>query len=160
MTTTKESASPATPSTKPAPSPKPISSLGGAALRHLRGLGHALAPVVMVGKDGVTDAVVAATRAALLTHELIKVKILGEAPLDRRDAAALLAAGTDSALAQVLGRTLLLYKPHPKKPKIALPGKAARTPGASKARRAKRKARAHATASDRNERVDPRAARH
>jgi RNA-binding protein len=129
--------------------------LDGAALRHLRGLGHALAPVVMVGKEGVTDPVLAALRAALLTHELVKVKVLAEAPLDRHAVAALLAAGTDSALAQVLGRTLLLYKRNPKKPKIDLPGKPIRTPGAAKARRAKRKAKGRATkANDRNERPD------
>jgi RNA-binding protein len=142
MTTQKDSSPPpAAPTAKAAA--KTVAGLDAAALRYLRGLGHALAPVVMVGKDGVTDAVLAALRAALLTHELVKVKVLGE--IDRHDAAALLAAGTDSALAQVLGRTLLLYKRHPKKPKIALPGKPIRTPGAAKARRAKRKSKARAS---------------
>ena len=96
-------------------------ALTGSAARHLRALGHALAPVVSIGKDGVTEGVVDATKAALLTHELIKVKVQQEAPLERKDAASELAARTDSALAQVLGRTFLLYKRHPKKPKIVLP---------------------------------------
>jgi RNA-binding protein len=153
MTNIKDSASqktPATAATKAAPG----AALKGAALRHLRGLGHALDPVVMVGKEGVTEAVVAALRAALLTHELVKVKVLGEAPLDRRDAAALLAAGTESTLAQVLGRTVLLYKRHPKKPKIELPGARIRTPGVAKARRSKRKAKARAASGGASERTE------
>ena len=162
MTTPKDSNPPATtalPSSAAKPGKAP-GALDGAALRHLRGLGHALTPVVMVGKDGVTEAVLAALRAALLSHELVKVKVLSESPLDRHETAALLAAGTDAALAQVLGRTLLLYKRHPKKPKIELPGRPIRTPGAAKARRAKRKAKARATktraatANDRPDRHD------
>jgi RNA-binding protein len=96
-------------------------ALKGRAARHLRALGHALDPVISVGKDGVTDGVVAAAKAALLTHELIKVRVQQEAPLDRKEVAGELAARTESALAQVLGRTFLLYRRNPKKPKIVLP---------------------------------------
>ena len=45
----------------------------------------------------------------------------GEAPVDRKEAAEALAAATGAVLAQVLGRTFLLYKRHPKTPKIQLP---------------------------------------
>ncbi|MGH7298372.1 MAG: ribosome assembly RNA-binding protein YhbY [Polyangiaceae bacterium] len=95
--------------------------LGGKALRHLRGLGHALDPVIAVGKNGVTDSLVAQASSALAKHELIKVRVMQEAPVDRRDAAEDLAARTGAVLAQVLGRTFLLYKRHPKKPRIVLP---------------------------------------
>lgn len=95
--------------------------LPGASLRHLRALGHELEPVVMVGKEGITEGLVKATSAALLTHELIKVKVQSEAPVDRKDAASQLAEAADAVLAQVLGRTFLLYRRHPKKPKIRLP---------------------------------------
>jgi RNA-binding protein len=93
----------------------------GRGIRHLRALGHHLDPVVQVGKEGVTDAVVAATREQLLAHELIKVRIGTEAPVDRKEAASDLAARTGATLAQVLGRTLLLYKRHPRKARIELP---------------------------------------
>ncbi len=95
--------------------------LSGRATRHLRALGHALDPVVSIGKNGVTDALVAQTTSALRSHELVKVRVQGEAPVDRREAAEELARATRSALAQVIGRTFLLYKPHPEKPRIALP---------------------------------------
>jgi len=95
--------------------------LPGVALRHLRALGHDLEPVVMIGKEGITESLVKAASAALLTHELIKVKVQSEAPVDRKEAAASLAEAADAVLAQVLGRTFLLYRRHPKKPKIKLP---------------------------------------
>jgi RNA-binding protein len=95
--------------------------LSGKAARHLRGLGHHLTPVIQIGKDGITDGVVTATRAALLAHELVKVKLSQDAPIDRKLAGPELASRTGAALAQTLGRTLLLYKRHPNKPKIALP---------------------------------------
>lgn len=95
--------------------------LTGRSIRYLRGLGHHLDPIVQIGKEGITDAVVEATRTALLAHELIKVKVLQEAPIDRTEAGAALAERSGSTLAQTLGRTLLLYKRHPSKPKITLP---------------------------------------
>ena len=58
---------------------------------------------------------------ALTDHELIKIRILQECPIGRRDAADFLAIQTDSVVAQILGRTILLYRPHPEKPKIVLP---------------------------------------
>jgi RNA-binding protein len=105
------------------------------ALRKLRALGHALSPVVAIGKDGLTDAIVRATDAALTTHELIKVKLQREAPVDRHEAAIDLAARTKATLAQVIGRTLLLYRRHPKKPKIDLTEKIAKAKKPEKPRR-------------------------
>jgi RNA-binding protein len=99
-------------------------SLSGRAARHLRALGHALDPVVALGKNGITPALVKQTSAALLQHELVTVRIQPEAPLDRHEAADALADETSSAIAQVLGRTILLYKKHPKEPKIVLPASA------------------------------------
>jgi RNA-binding protein len=95
--------------------------LPGKSLRHLRGLGHALDPVIAIGKNGLTDTLAKETERALEKHELIKVKVMQEAPVDRHEAAEELAAKTGAVLAQVLGRTFLLYKRHPKKPKIVLP---------------------------------------
>ncbi len=103
------------------PSPKAPGALRGVAIQHLRGLGHHTEPVVLIGKDGLGESIVVATKAALLRHELIKVKILKEAPVDRHEAAATLASESGSELVQVLGRTFLLYKRHPTKPRISLP---------------------------------------
>jgi RNA-binding protein len=95
--------------------------LTGAAARKLRALAHPLKPVVHVGKHGVTDELVKQVEAALLAHELIKVKVLSESPASRHDAGVEIAGRTRAELAQVLGGMLILYKPHPKKPKIPVP---------------------------------------
>jgi len=96
-------------------------TLTGKATRYLRGLGHHLDPIVQIGKEGITEGVVTATRAALLAHELVKLKVSPDAPIDRKDAGADLAAKVGALLAQTLGRTLLLYKRHPHEPRIVLP---------------------------------------
>ena len=83
--------------------------LTGKQRRHLRGLGHHLEPVVIVGQSGVTEGVIAAVEQALHDHELIKVKI-NEGPETRQEAAARMAEGTGSELVQLLGRTALLFK--------------------------------------------------
>ena len=63
------------------------------------------------------------------------MKVQSEAPVDCHEAAVDLAARTKSALAQVIGRTLLLYRRHPKKPKIDLTAKPEKAKKPVKARR-------------------------
>jgi RNA-binding protein len=92
-------------------------SLTGKQRRALRALGHHLSAVVQVGHQGVTDGVIAALDDALYTHELIKVK-LGEGVDDRHDIAKELSERTQSELAQVLGRTVLLFKKREEKSKF------------------------------------------
>ncbi|MDR0965801.1 MAG: ribosome assembly RNA-binding protein YhbY [Myxococcales bacterium] len=98
-------------------------ALSGKARRFLRGLGHHLDPVLQVGKDGLTEAFIAAVEQALLDHELIKLKIGENAPMERRELADAVAQTTRAELVQVLGRTSLLYRPNPDAPMIKLPDK-------------------------------------
>jgi RNA-binding protein len=95
--------------------------LSGKQRRHLRGLGHDLKPVVQVGKAGIDDGLVAAVDQALDDHELVKIKVSEAAKMDRHDAAEAIAHKTHSEVAQVLGKTVLLYRPHPEEPAIVLP---------------------------------------
>ncbi|MGE0787319.1 MAG: ribosome assembly RNA-binding protein YhbY [Sandaracinaceae bacterium] len=95
--------------------------LSGPARRHLRALAHHLDPVVHVGKNGVNEAVSRATQAALLDHELVKVRLPQGEREERRALADALAGATGAAEVQLLGRVLLLYRRHPQKPKIKLP---------------------------------------
>jgi len=94
--------------------------LSGKQNRYLRGLGHHLKPIVFVGKEEVNEAVISATDEALAVHELIKVKLQDGCLTDRKDVAAELAAATGAAVAQVLGKSILLYRPAIE-PKISLP---------------------------------------
>jgi RNA-binding protein len=97
--------------------------------RALRAHGHAMSPIVQVGKAGVTEGLVKQVNQALADHELIKVKVLGECPLDRHEVGELLDREPGVHLVQVVGRVLLLYKRHPQKPRYE--GKRAKT-GAAK----------------------------
>lgn len=96
-------------------------ALTGKQRRHLRALAHPLRPLIQIGKDGVSDALVAATDQALLDHELIKVKVGENAGMERHEAAEALAARTRSEVAQVLGNTVVLYKRRAEDPAIELP---------------------------------------
>ncbi|WP_050436115.1 ribosome assembly RNA-binding protein YhbY [Chondromyces crocatus] len=97
-------------------------SLTGKQRRHLRALGHHLNPLVQLGKGGLTESVTSAVGEALEQHELIKIRIGTECPDDREDVAENLAGALKAEVAQTMGRTILLYRRHPKEPKITLPG--------------------------------------
>ena len=82
--------------------------------KRLRQIGHALNPVVMIGGQGLTEAVIEETNRALNDHELIKVKVGGE---DREQRAAIIseiAETTASEIVQTIGKIVLLYKKAPK----------------------------------------------
>jgi RNA-binding protein len=97
-----------------------VPELTGKDRRNLRALGHALSPVVQVGKAGLSQGVTDELQRALKSHELIKVRLLGECPLDRAEAGERIAAVTHSTLIQTLGGILLFYQPNLEKPKISL----------------------------------------
>jgi RNA-binding protein len=99
----------------------PQGPLTGRQRRHLRALGHHLTPVVQIGKQGLTEATLTAVSDALEQHELIKVRVGTECPEDRHDIAERMAPAVKGQVAQVLGRTVLIYRRHPKEPKIKLP---------------------------------------
>ena len=97
-----------------------MEKLTGKQVRHLRGLGHHLKPIVLIGKEEVTEATIAATEEALTFHELIKVKLLDSCFSDRKNVANYLSTETKSQIAQILGKTILLYRKG-NDPKITLP---------------------------------------
>lgn len=96
--------------------------LTGKQRRFLRAQAHALKPRVWVGKQGMAPNLVAQVSASLAAHELIKVKLLESCPLDVGECADSLAAATGASIAQTIGRTVLLYRPHPEHPALHLPG--------------------------------------
>ena len=86
----------------------------------LKGLAHALSPVVRVGKAGVSDAVVEETKKSLAAHELIKIRIEVEDGKERRTLAAKLAAAADADVAGAVGKIAILYRARDEKPTIKL----------------------------------------
>ena len=95
--------------------------LTGKQRHHLRGLGHALNPIVQVGKGGLDEGLIKAVDQALADHELIKIRVGDTAELDRHEAAEEIAVQTRSEVAQVIGNVVLLYRAKPEDPAIQLP---------------------------------------
>lgn len=96
-------------------------SLSGKQRRFLRAEAHALEPVVSLGKEGITESLLGAVHEALLTHELIKVRVLESAPLERHEVAETLPGQVKAELVGLIGRVVTLYRRHPNKPKLVLP---------------------------------------
>ena len=95
-------------------------SLSSKQIRKLRSLGMTEDAVVMIGKEGVSPAVVASAREAIKKRELIKVRVLQNAPEEPADAITMLAERADANLVQVIGRNGLLFKRNFDKPRIEL----------------------------------------
>lgn len=96
-------------------------ALSNSQIRFLRGLSHALRPVVLVGAKGVTDAVVAELDGALSHHELVKVRIDASDRDARDEASAALASRVGAQRVQRIGHTLTLYRRNADEPRIELP---------------------------------------
>lgn len=94
--------------------------LTGKQKRYLRALGHKLKPVIQIGKKEIEEALINEANAALEHHELIKVKLLESCMLDKKEASEALAEACSAEVAQILGKTFLLYRPA-KTPVIVLP---------------------------------------
>ena len=86
-------------------------------IQALRGRGHHLKPVVLVGHEGLTEAVLDAADTALTTHELIKVKLLQNCAEDKDTDAAILSKKLKAVMVQRVGRTTLLWRKRPEKEK-------------------------------------------
>ena len=95
--------------------------LAGNQKRHLRALAHPLKPVVQIGHGGVSSGVIAEIDRALETHELIKIRVADECPIELGEAGEIIAAQTRSQVAQKIGKILVVYRKREKEPKITLP---------------------------------------
>ena len=76
---------------------------------------HHLSPVVMIGADGLTPAVLKETDAALNAHGLIKVRVLGDDRAAREAMYQQLADVLNAAPIQHIGKLLVLWRPQPEK---------------------------------------------
>lgn len=95
--------------------------LTGKQKRFLRAEAHHLTPIFQVGKGGVNEQMLRQIEDALEARELIKVRILDNCEEDKHDVAEALASGTNSELVQLIGLTVVLYKPSKKNKRIQLP---------------------------------------
>lgn len=91
----------------------PILELTSRERSELRSAAHPLRPVVLIGDNGLSEAVLKEIDLALTSHGLIKVRVSGE---DRGAREAMLATICDTlscAPVHHLGKTLILYRRQP-----------------------------------------------
>jgi putative YhbY family RNA-binding protein len=93
----------------------PAIQLTPAQRKEHRAQAHHLDPVVMVGADGLTPAVLKETDAALKAHGLIKVRVFGDERETREAVYAALCDQLDAAPIQHIGKLLVLWRPIPEK---------------------------------------------
>ena len=96
----------------------PAIHLTPAQRKEKRGDAHHLDPVVLIGDQGLTEAVRREVDLALKSHGLIKVRMFSDSRPDREAALAKLAETLDAAPVQHIGTLLVLWRPIPEKAKV------------------------------------------
>lgn len=84
--------------------------LSGKEKSKLRSMAQTRKAIVMIGKDGITENLLASLWNALDAHELVKVSCLKTMSMSVREAAIECASETNSEIVQILGHTFVLYR--------------------------------------------------
>ncbi|MBO4441024.1 YhbY family RNA-binding protein [bacterium] len=96
-------------------------TLTGKERKYLRGLGHALNPTVLIGKNGLTDTVLAQIDGELNAHELIKIKFIDYID-EKKEIADEIVSRLKCECCGSIGHTFLFFRQNedPEKRKITL----------------------------------------
>lgn len=89
--------------------------------KYLKGLAHELEPIVMIGKEDVTDNIMKELDVNLEKRELIKVKIQDGSVLKPKETANELAKELKAEFVQAIGHKFVLYRRSKEEPRIILP---------------------------------------
>lgn len=76
----------------------------------LRALAHGLTPMVIIGKEGLTDNVIDSVRDCLYARELIKIRLLNTCNLSTKEISAKLCEMLNAEGIQCIGSVIVLYK--------------------------------------------------
>jgi len=92
--------------------------------KYLRGLGHGLKPLIIIGEAGASESVLAEFESTLSHHELIKVSVRVGDKKTRDSIIEKLCAVASAVLIQRIGNMALIYRANPKKKKkIIIPNR-------------------------------------
>ena len=99
-----------------------MNQLSSAQRSFLYSKAHHLEPVVLIGKNGVTDGVIESVNKALDKRELIKIKFR-EYKNEKKYLSYQLAESTESHIVGTIGHTVIVFRqnPDPDKQNIRLP---------------------------------------
>jgi len=87
--------------------------LSGKQRSYLRGEANEFDPVIHIGKDGISESVLEQVEELLEIHELIKGRVLDNAPQGVKDNAYELAEKTNSEVVQVIGNVFIIFRQDP-----------------------------------------------
>lgn len=88
--------------------------------RQLKSMVHHLNPVVIIGQNGLTDAVFNELEITLNTHELIKVRLNAGDRVERQQMIDAILQRCHAELVSTIGHVAAFYRPNPDKPVISL----------------------------------------
>ena len=86
-----------------------MTRLKGFQKRYLRGLGHDLNPVILIGKAGLSPSVINAIDAALGDHELIKLRFL-ELREAKKEVSGEIEDAVQAEMVGMVGHTALFFR--------------------------------------------------
>jgi len=87
-------------------------------IKQLRKLAHDLNPVIMLGQNGFTEAVLNELNIALEHHELVKIKLSGSDRDAREQLIADICQQSQSDVVQSIGKTVTIFRRNKQKPVI------------------------------------------
>lgn len=87
----------------------------------LRSQAHALKPVVLIGAEGLTEAVLAEIKVHLAAHELIKIRVFGDEREERVATYEAICDTLNAAPIQHIGKLLVIWKPEAAAPAAKSP---------------------------------------
>ena len=77
---------------------------------YLRSMANTLKPTHQIGKNGVTDSVIAELDDALEAHEIVKITLLESAMMTGKECAAELAERLGAEIVAVIGFKITIYR--------------------------------------------------
>lgn len=83
--------------------------------QHLKAQAHALSPVIILGANGLTEAVHAEIEKALDAHELIKIRVNAEDKTERELLIEEIVEMHKAELIQKIGHILVVFRENPEK---------------------------------------------
>lgn len=93
--------------------------LNTAQKKFLKGIAHGLNPVVMIGANGLTDAVIQELDQALSHHELVKIKIAADERSERKAMIEQMTKQTQAQSLQAIGKIVVLLRVNIDSPLLA-----------------------------------------
>lgn len=88
---------------------------------YLRGEANSMNPVLQIGKDGISEAVIAQVDETIESKELIKIRVLDNSLYGTKEAAHELADAVDAEVIQTIGSVIVLFRQNEEESQYNLP---------------------------------------